>query len=164
MSDDKDPLDKGPVFELKLMGRLNPAKLRPPPAEDSAIQSRRNDREKGRQLCADYATEAILTLVSLMRQDPDPNIKMRAAKMILDRGLGQTKPVTEEEKKQAGVADILELLAGVSTHSAAIEQGTQEAPAIEHTTIDDDQSAEAFFRELEQARQGDVDDGVLVDG
>lgn len=164
MSDPKDPLDKGPIFELKMIGRLKAGQPRVAPPEDAVLSSRKNDREKGRKVAAGYAEEMLLMVVSVAREKgQDPNVVLRCAKFVCDRAWGQTKPVTEEEKRQAGVGDILELLAGVSTHAASIEQGTQEAPAIEHTTIDDDQSAEAFFEALRKDQLSDTVDGELVD-
>lgn len=150
-------------FELKMIGRLNPAKLRTAPANESAVEGKRKDQEAVRKIAAGYAEEAILRLVHIMRTSTDNNEVMRAVDKLLNRGIGLAKAVSEEERKGADAGSLLDVLAAFSSVQANMERGTSDAPAIEHNpTIDDDASAEAFFDELARTRGDDIVDGELV--
>lgn len=149
------------MFELKLVGRLNaglPAS-RPPTSPD--IERKRHDQETGRRLANEYAEEALLTSVHIMRTDPDPSIRLRAANTIMDRAWGKSKPLAEEEKKGADAGSILDVLAAVSTHMSAIEQTPPDAPAIEHQPSSPEESLE---RLLDDLNADDAEDAEIVDG
>lgn len=146
-------------FQLNLVGRLKPGQVRT--ASDGTLEKRREDRETGRRLANNYAEEMLLRVVTLARTEgQDPNVVLRCAKFVCDRAWGQTKPLTEEEKKGADAGSILDVLAAVSSQMKSIEREPEEAPAIEHTTIDKDQDVDQL---LEQLRQ-DIDDDQIADG
>ena len=148
-------------FQLNLVGKLNPAKLRQ--QEDATLSARRESRETGRRLADEYAEEMLLRVVSLAREKgQDPNVVLRCAKFVCDRAWGQTKALTEEEKKGADAGSILDVLAAVSSSMSAIERAPTDVPSIEHTTIDNDNQADALFEEIRRERAGEIVDGELV--
>jgi hypothetical protein len=141
--------EKGPMFELKLIGRLNAGQAVSKPQQSSPhIEARREDQETGRRLANEYAKEALLTQVHLMRTSTDENVIMRASKEIMNRAWGQTKALTEEEKKGADAGSILDVLAAVSSHMSAIEQTPPEAAAIEHQPETTEDSLEKLLDDL----------------
>lgn len=122
------------------------------------MEQRRQDQETGRRLACEYAEEALLVNVHVMRTSPDENIKLRAAKNIMDRAWGQTKALTEEEKKGADAGSILDVLAAVSARQGQIERTPPDAPALEHDPASPDDDLEQLLNDL------DTDDAVLIDG
>lgn len=150
-------------FELKMIGRLNPAKSRSVPSNDSAIEGKRRDQEAGRQLANQFAQEAFLQIVATMRTTTDEGMRIRCAEKIMNRAWGLPKAVSEEERKGADAHSLLDVLAAFSGTQANLERSTSDATAIKHeTTIDNDQSTAAFLDELQRARDGDIVDGELV--
>lgn len=121
------------------------------------IVKQREDRETGRRLAAEYAPEALLKNVHLMRTSTDENIVLRATKAIMDRAWGNTKPATEEEKKGADAGSILDVLAAMSLQASITEQRPPDAPAIEHDAQNPENSLESFLNEL------DAEDAELVE-
>jgi len=119
--------------------------------------SRRHDQETGRRLAHKYAEEAMLELVSLMRQTTDENVKLRSCKMIMDRAWGQTKALTEEEKKGADAGSILDILASVSVSQTQIENEARgHAIAKQNEFIEGESTVlnvEDFLAEAERERQ-----------
>lgn len=150
-------------FELKMIGRFNPNRSKAVPGNESAVEGKRKDQERVRQLAATFGEEALLVYVSLMRTSTDENVRMRAADKVLNRAIGLPKAVSEEERKGADAHSLLDVLAAFSGAQAELERGTTDAPAIKHeTTIDNDQSTAAFLDELQRSRDGDIVDGELV--
>lgn len=158
--------DERPVvaFQLNLIGRLNPANPRSAPKNDSALEGKRKDQERVRQLAATFSEEVLLRYVHIMRTSTDNSEVMRAGDRILNRAIGLAKAVSEEERKGADAHSLLDVLAAFSGQQAQLERSTSDAPAIAHTTIDNDQSAANFFDELERSRrdEGDIVDGEVV--
>jgi hypothetical protein len=147
----------GPLFELKLIGRLNAGQAvsRPQQTSDPDVSHKRHDQEKIRKVATDYAEEALLKYVSLMRTSPDERIQLQAADRILNRAIGMAKALSEEEKKGADAGSILDVLAAVSARCSATEQKPPEAPALEHEPKAAESSLESFLDEL-------AEDAVII--
>lgn len=146
------------MFELKLVGRLNAGLPASAPKTSPDIERRRQDQETGRRLANEYAEEAFLNTVHVMRTTTDEQVRLRASKQIMDRAWGLTKALTEEEKKGADAGSILDVLAAVSSHMSAIEQTPPDAPAIEHRPESTDDSLEKLLNDL------NTEDAEIVDG
>lgn len=101
-----------PKFELHLIRRDVTA--------DPAAAKRKKDREDGRVAAAAFAQEALQEAVALMRNCPDPKIRLQAAKMVMDRAWGTPK-ATEDESQIQKNKSIIEVLAGISAEFAQIE-------------------------------------------
>jgi hypothetical protein len=69
------------------------------PGQSGNPGGRPKDVENLRQIAREYAPEAFLRLVELMR-DKDPRVAVAACKEILDRGFGRPQPSTDQEKDQ----------------------------------------------------------------
>lgn len=146
--------DKSVLFELRL---TNPG-TRAPVLPSPATEQRRQDQETGRREANKYAEEALFKVLAIMRTSPDERLAMNAAKMIMDRAWGQTKPLTEEEKKGADAGSILDILASVSMTQTGIEnearghaiesRKNENAIEGESTVLD----AEDFLAEVERER------------
>lgn len=80
---------------------------------DPLAQKRREDRENGRQKAQKYAEEALLTMVTLMRQTQDEGIKFKAAQAVMNRAWGTPKAMEDEDKLKAN-RSIIEVLAEIS--------------------------------------------------
>lgn len=149
----------GPVFELKLVGRLNAGQVAPKTTQSSPdIERRRHDQETGRRLANEYAEEMLLINVHIARTSTDEGIRLRATKAVMDRAWGQTKALTEEEKKGADAGSILDVLAAVSSHMSAIEQTPPDAPALEHEPQSKEDSLEKLLDDL------NAEDAEIIDG
>jgi len=109
---------------------------------DPVQEKVREDRETGRREAAGFAKEALYEVVALMRVTTDPNVKLKAAKLIMDRGWGQTKALTEEEKKSADAGTILDILASVSASMTAIEN---EATGVKQIASDNEEEDDSYF-------------------
>lgn len=147
--------DKSVLFELKLTPNIRGGTAINPSSPDTSL--RRHDQETGRKLANQYAEEAMLKLVSIMRVTTDENVALRTCKMIMDRAWGQTKALTEEEKKGADAGSILDILASVSITQTQIEneaRGHVQRQAIEGqaTTVLD---GEDLLEEIERLERGE---------
>lgn len=141
---------------IKLTGESRVVSQHAPPSASEV--TRRQDQETGRRLANKYAEEAMLEMVNLMRQTKDENVKIRACKMIMDRAWGQTKPLTEEEKKGADAGSILDILAQVSVTQTQIENEARGHAVAKQTELIEGEStvldAEDFLAEVERERSG----------
>jgi hypothetical protein len=143
--------DENVRFELKLTRGGPPTGAQAAPVNEQ----RRHDQETGRREANKYAEEALHRVLAIMRQSPDENMVMKCAKMIMDRAWGQTKALTEEEKKGADAGSILDILASVSVTQTQIENearghAIKQLDAIEgESTVLD---AESFLAEVERER------------
>lgn len=123
----------GPMIEIKLTGRLGQQIApRPSPVDDQ----KRQDQETGRRAAQEFAMEALHGMVGLMRHSPDPQLRFKAQKEILDRAWGKSKPLTEAEKQGEDAASILDILAGVSRSMTLEEAETSKQKLIESTPED----------------------------
>lgn len=93
-------------FELKLVDR---ARMTDPIAE-----KRKADKENGRLQAQQFAQEALLTAVGVMRTTKDETQKLKACKMIMERAWGIPKSAVEEEDNNRSHS-ILEVLAAISS-------------------------------------------------
>lgn len=153
MAEDKNDT----LFELKLVGRLNAGQVVSRPTEGNPdVAHKRHDQEKVRKVAAEYAEEALLRYVHLMRNSPDERIQMQAADRILNRAIGMAKALSEEEKKGADAGSILDVLAAVSARQGEIERTPPDAPAIEHDPQGPDASFEKLMDDIE------AEDAVIV--
>lgn len=154
-----DDPNKG-VFELHLVGRVSGLgqAVSVPQQNDPSVNRKRHDQEKVRKVAVEYAEEALLKYVDLMRNDPDSRIQLQAADRILNRSIGMAKALSEEEKKGADAGSILDVLAAVSIRAAAIEQRPPDAPAIEHDPQVKLDGEQAFPGDI----YGDTEDAVIV--
>lgn len=141
MSDDK--------FELHLIRRSMPAE------PDPAAEKRKQDRENGRMAALEYANEALLTAVAVLRTCPDPKQKLQAAKMIMDRAWGTPKADDSEQQKLAN-RNILDILATISLENTA---KPLEKP-VEAEKIEQKQPHSA----LEALFEGEIEDAEIVTG
>lgn len=109
-------MSDGPLFELKIAGRMGVAKAPAPPA--SLTESRRRQVEDGRQSVQPYVEEALFVLVSLMRQSSDEGLKYRCAMSLLDRAWGKPKPLPPDDPGALGNGNsIIDLLAAASKYA-----------------------------------------------
>ena len=111
-------------FELKVVDRQRMA--------DPESAKRRADRENGRQQAQQFASEALLIAVNIMRTSKDPTQVLKAAKMVMDRAWGIPKSA-EDEEQDARSKSIIELLASMSMEISA---SGCEQPAIRHEEHD----------------------------
>lgn len=163
-----DEDEKPANFELKLIsikGQLRAGQVASGPSEVSPFtEKRRNSQERIRQLADEYANEALLKHVYIMRHDPDSRIQQASANVILNRAIGLAKAISEEEKKGADAGSILDVLAAVSAYQGKIERTPPDAPVIEHNP--DDENFEKLMQDIKT--DGPIDDdaaeGELIDG
>ena len=95
---------------------------------DPAAEKRKADRENGRQAALEFANEALLQAVSVMRTSPDAKQRLQAAKMIMDRAWGTPKADDSEQQKLKN-RDILDVLAMISMENT--KQITEKPVAAE---------------------------------
>ena len=100
-------MSEGLKFELKVVNR-SANQL----AESDAAK-RRADRENGRVQAQQFAAEALLSAVNIMRTSKDPTQVLKAAKMVMDRAWGIPKSA-EDEEQSAKNQSVIELLASMS--------------------------------------------------
>ena len=152
-----DESDKG-IFELHLVGRVSGLgqAVSAPQQTDPSVSHKRHDQERIRKVAVEYAEEALLRYVHLMRNSPDERIQLQAADRILNRSIGMAKALSEEEKKGADAGSILDVLAAVSIRAAATEQRPPEAPAIEHEPKTAEDSLQALLDDL------DAEEAVII--
>lgn len=138
------------LFELRMIGKLSPDNKKPAP-ENPALAQQRHDQETGRRTAVKYAEEMLLMLVGIAR-DPANDLKHRisCADKIMNRAWGQTKALTEDEKKGADAGSILDVLAAVSTTALASERQMREIAALPQgeEEISTDAEAVKFLEEL----------------
>lgn len=145
----------GPMVEISIVGRLSDIKS-PAKTPNPDLEQRRQDQESGRRAAQEFAYEALLKNVSLMRLSPDENIQLKASHYIMDRAWGKSKPLTEEEKRSEDAASILDVLARMSASNTQIEQEAAKPKLLERAE-DDGQTydAESFLVEVEQEKGKD---------
>lgn len=150
----------GPVFELKLIGRLNAGQVAPRaiPDADPNVANKRRSQEQLRKLADSYKEEAFLLYVYLMRNSPDERVQMAAADRIVNRAVGLAKALSEEEKKGADAGSILDVLAAVSSMASIQERQAPDAPALEHEASNPDDNFEKLLDDI------NAEDAVLIDG
>ena len=110
---------------------------------DPLAEKRKRDRENGRIAALEFANEALLETVAVMRSTKDPSIKLKAAKEIMNRAWGTPKNVEDESKAMAN-RSMLEVLATISTELAALEH-QPDAPVLEQTNFEDEDALEALL-------------------
>lgn len=127
---------------------------------DPVSQKRREDRENGRQQAQQYALEALQEAITVMRQTKDESIKLKAAKMVMDRAWGTPKAMEDEDKLRAN-RSIIDVLAEISSDFTALEAQKRidaaRAPKIEDTRLLDDIEYTDFLPGDGQAGAGDGD-------
>lgn len=125
--DSKKPANQ--LFQLNLIQRQ--------PSADPNAEKRRIDRENGRQAAQRFAEEALLETVAVMRTTTDPDQKLKAAKMIMDRAWGTPK-AAETDQEVMKNRTILEIMANISSEITQVTYDmSQQQQKIEKTDIND---------------------------
>lgn len=135
-------------LELHLIRRSAPAE------QDPAADKRRQDRENGRVAAQEFANEALLTAVTVLRTCPDPKQKLTAAKMIMDRAWGAPK-VDESENQKLANRNILDILSAISQENTKQLEKPVHAQQIEQKPSNP--ALEALFEE-------EIEDAEIVTG
>lgn len=145
--------DQVPANFLEKVYRLNQVAVK---QRQQVVEGKLQDQEAGRRLMAEYAPEACLKVLNLLRITNDPATILKCAKFITDRAWGTPKPMTEEEKKGADGGSILDVLAAASVHNRNLEitikQNSKIESELKDITPDHGQitDLEGFFEEVDK--------------